>query len=82
MVTRGTVTFVPPVVAAAATHLVIRAHAALALIFGDLLRSLSGISIIHNPSQIMYKTAFLLYIMGLEKCHILPPFLVFPPFSR
>jgi hypothetical protein len=42
----------------------------------DLLRSLSGISIIHNPSRIMYKTAFLLYIMGLEKCQILPPFLV------
>ncbi len=36
MVTQGTVTSVPPVLIATATHLVILAHAALALVFGDL----------------------------------------------
>ncbi len=52
-------------------------------LFGrDLLRSLCGFSIIHNLSGIVYETEFLLYMMGLEKCQILPPFLVFPPFSR
>ncbi len=46
----------------------------------DLLCSLSGISIIYNPSRIMYKTLFLLYLMGLEKCKIFPLFLVPPLF--
>jgi hypothetical protein len=42
-------------------------------VLGDLLRSLSGIAIIHNPSQIVYKKAFLLHIMGLETRPLLPP---------
>ncbi len=47
---------------------------------GDMLRSLSRISIMHNLTRIMYKTAFLLYIIDRKGCQILPPFLVSPLF--
>jgi hypothetical protein len=47
----------------------------------DLLCSLSGISIIHNRSRIMYKTPFVLYIMDRKTRQICPLFL-FSPFFK
>jgi hypothetical protein len=47
-------------------------------ILANLLRALSRISIIHNRSRIMYKTAFLLY-NGQKNSSTLAPFFLFPP---
>jgi len=47
--------------------------------FRDLLRSFSGIFIIHNPIRIMYKQHFIIY-NGIRKGPNLAPFFVFPPF--
>ncbi len=50
------------------------------MVLVDVLRPLSRIPIIHNQSRIMYKTAFLLYIMDRKTRQLWPPFSCFPNF--
>jgi hypothetical protein len=68
MVTWGTVTSVPPLVAAATTHLVIWAHAALALVFRDLFCHYRALKYYSNveypPNQQHAKILFCVWLVS------------------